>query len=583
MRRQQILTLVLLALIPAPTGFSSSSSRSGDGGYAASRHSDALVRRPVALVSSVAGPWLYTANRRSGTVSAIDMQSLEVRRETKVAESLADLAEIPGLGLLALDDRASELVSLRYAGPELRVIQCLRFGPLPARLAVDREARRAFVSSSWGRRIYVIEWDEAKTLRLTRSIDLPFPPREMLPVESARRLVVADAFGSRLATLDVEHAQVDRVVEIPGHNIRGLTVQGERLLLTHQRMERTAAEREALVWGVFNTNAILSLDLKALLTPEGDVLGTRRVLDLGGQVIPSGDPDALLATEGGELVAALAGVGRIAIGQASSPRFDQVRVGRRPTALAAGAGGRLYVANTYSDSVSVVDVASRKSLAEISLGPPAELTEADRGEILFYDATLSLRSWMSCHSCHTEGHTSGILSDTQGDGSYGAPKRVPSLLGVGQSGPWAWTGQMASLSAQIEKSLRTTLHASPVTPEQVGVLEAYLRTLEPPQLPAAAEDAEAARRGEAAFHQRCAGCHTPSAYTSAGTYDVGLADEMGNRRFNPPSLRGVRHRSPLFHDGRARDLDDVLTRFRHPVGELPSSEVHDLIAFLKTI
>ena len=99
-------------------------------------------------------------------------------------------------------------------------------------------------------------------------------------------------------------------------------------------------------------------------------------------------------------------------------------------------------------------------LATISLGPRPEPTAADRGERLFYSAKLSHDGWMSCHSCHTDGHTNSLLSDTLGDGSYGAPKRVPSLLGVAATGPWTWTGSIARLEDQVRKSIATTMHGT---------------------------------------------------------------------------------------------------------------------------
>ena len=55
---------------------------------------------------------------------------------------------------------------------------------------------------------------------------------------------------------------------------------------------------------------------------------------------------------------------------------------------------------------------------------------------------------MSCHSCHPDGHTNGLLNDNLGDGNFGAPKRVLSLLGVGQTGPWAWNGGVADLGVR---------------------------------------------------------------------------------------------------------------------------------------
>ncbi len=89
---------------------------------------------------------------------------------------------------------------------------------------------------------------------------------------------------------------------------------------------------------------------------------------------------------------------------------------------------------------------------------------------------------MSCHSCHTDGHTNNLLSDTLGDGSYGAPKRVPSLLGVATTGPWTWTGSIARLEDQIRKSIVTTMHGTKPTDEQVADLAAYLNSLTPPCL-----------------------------------------------------------------------------------------------------
>ena len=65
---------------------------------------------------------------------------------------------------------------------------------------------------------------------------------------------------------------------------------------------------------------------------------------------------------------------------------------------------------------------------------------------------------------------------------------------------------------------------------------------------------------------------------------MGLSDEVGNREFNPPSLRGVSRRDALLHDGRAHSLEEVFQKERHPRGlVLKSQEIADLVAFLKTL
>jgi cytochrome c peroxidase len=195
---------------------------------------------------------------------------------------------------------------------------------------------------------------------------------------------------------------------------------------------------------------------------------------------------------------------------------------------------------------------------------------------------------MSCNSCHSDGHSPDQLSDTLGDSSFGAPKRIPALGGVAQTGPWGWNGSMHDLGEQVQKSVQTTMHAKAISPEQVRDLTEYLKTLNPPppaRPPTDARQQMAVDKGREIFkRQGCDRCHVPQTYTSPKTYDVGLKDEMGNHRFNPPSLRGVGQRAALFHDGRASSLNEVFQIHRHPGNkELPTDEVSDLVAYLRTL
>jgi len=52
---------------------------------------------------------------------------------------------------------------------------------------------------------------------------------------------------------------------------------------------------------------------------------------------------------------------------------------------------------------------------------------------------------MSRHSCYTDGHANGAVVDTLGDGDFGAPKRVPSLLGVRHRSSFLHDGRARSL------------------------------------------------------------------------------------------------------------------------------------------
>jgi cytochrome c peroxidase len=248
-----------------------------------------------------------------------------------------------------------------------------------------------------------------------------------------------------------------------------------------------------------------------------------------------------------------------------------------------------YIANTFDDSISVLDLAQRSITSTILLGPQPELSLAQRGELLFYDARLSHDGWMSCHSCHTDGHANGQKNDNFSDRSFGAAKRVLSLLGVKETLPLAWSGKVETLEQQIHNSVQSTMQRDdPLQPEQVAALAAYLKTLELP-LPLdellGTRDAAAVERGRLVFQRHdCARCHEPPTYTSPRSYDVGLSDSQGLKEFNPPSLRGLSHRPSLLHDGRAATLEDVFLEHGHPRNSpYERGEVRDLIAFLKSL
>ena len=58
----------------------------------------------------------------------------------------------------------------------------------------------------------------------------------------------------------------------------------------------------------------------------------------------------------------------------------------------------------------------------------------------------------------------------------------------------------------------------------------------------------------------------------------------GNREFNPPSLRGLSHRGPFFHDNSAAALEDVFAKQGHPSAATYSAdELKDLLAFLLSL
>ena len=60
----------------------------------------------------------------------------------------------------------------------------------------------------------------------------------------------------------------------------------------------------------------------------------------------------------------------------------------------------------------------------------------------------------------------GRLNDNLTDGSFGTPKRVLSLLGVKDTGPWAWNGHMKDLETQVRTSLKSTMQGPTPTADR---------------------------------------------------------------------------------------------------------------------
>ncbi|WP_406698718.1 cytochrome c peroxidase [Singulisphaera sp. Ch08] len=554
------------------------------------------VRQPAGLSLSPDGSRLFVANRRSGSLSIIATKSSRVVAESQVGRGLADVTALPDGNLLAVDREGHALLLLEVSGDTIRVVVRQAVAPDPVGLVVAPDGGSCVVASLESRRLTFFELpgregNGDRRILGERTLNLPFSPRNMVLVNAGSRLIVADAFGGKLAVVDRERGTLDSVRNLPAHNIRGfaLTTDGRSLLVAHQRLNRQArTDFEDVFWGRFVTSHVRYLSLDAVLSNGSDeeLLRGSDLMNLGEPYSGAGDPASLVCGPSGSVVVALGGVGEIAVERSRLGQFRKYGVGGRPSALAlTPEGNAVYVADANSDQVVMVEVLTGKTIKTIGLGPRPDPTPVEKGERLFHDATLSLHGWMSCHSCHTDGHSNGQLGDTLGDGAYGAPKRVPSLRGAHLTGPWTWTGSIDRLEDQIQKSVQRTMRGPVLTGDQVEALTAYLSSLPPPRAIVPADQKETIERGRGLFRaQGCAKCHTPPTYTSKSMYDVGLEDEAGNRKFNPPSLLGVSHREPLLHDGRAKSLENVFLQHKHPQEtELTPEEVSDLTAFLKTL
>jgi len=558
------------------------------------------LRRPVALV--LAGKHLLVANHQSGTISIIDPSAGAVRGESKIAQTLSDLVLLPdGQSLLAVSDSQGQLIGLKCEGASIAPTFRFDVGSSPVSVMASRDGATCSIAQKWAHWLTFVELPSKQTSQpqILCRLDLPFAPGKQWLSPDGKILIVAGAFGGDLAIVEFLARKLLSVRRVEGHEIGGMATMpdGKSILFSHLLMDpNVSTEHEHIFWGQVMGNVLRGVTLDELLKPpvptQSAPVHHWALYVIGEANQGAGDMGSLAYFPDGRLIVALSGVNQVAIRRSETDGFFRVDVGADPTAIALAPNGRTaYVANTMDDSISVVDVKRLEVKKTISLGPSPALTEAQRGEVLFHDAHLSLDGWYSCSSCHVDGHTCGLLNDNHTDGSFGTPKRVLSLLGAADTGPWAWNGSSSTLEKQVRLSMISTMDGKPAeaTPATVNAIAAYLRTLQPaPGLDVArgTVNTSAVERGRHLFESLdCVHCHRAPTYTSSKTFDVGLHDEAGVTNFNPPSLRGVSQLPSFFHDNRATSLRDVLVKFKHPDGQthLTDQELNDLLAFLRSI
>ena len=188
---------------------------------------------------------------------------------------------------------------------------------------------------------------------------------------------------------------------------------------------------------------------------------------------------------------------------------------------------------------------------------------------------------MACASCHPEGRQDG-LSWRLG----GAILQTPMLAGrVASTEPYKWSGQDVSLNASFKHTIER-LGGSSLTRRQREDLAAYVRWLPSATRPTVA-DASRVHRGRAIFDKTlgCTDCHDGDAMADGNQYPF---DAWGLEETDTPSLVGLAHTAPYYHDGSAVDLWALVTdkgsvHEMADFSELTDESARDLVAYLETL
>jgi YVTN family beta-propeller protein len=256
-------------------------------------------------------------------------------------------------------------------------------------------------------------------------------------------------------------------------------------------------------------------------------------------------------------------------------------------------GNAAYVANYFSDTLSVIDLKTpHDEIESIPLGPKVEMSAARKGEFYLHDATICLEGWQSCSSCHPgDARADGLNWDLPNDG-LGNPKNTKSLLLAHKTPPAMSLGVRTNAEAAVRAGIRYILFT--VQPEEVpAAIDEYLKSLKPVPSPYLVHGrlSKAAKRGKKLFSQAgCADCHVPGLYTDLHPHDVGTraAYDLPTDKFYTPTLIEVWRTAPYLHNGSAATMRDVVTTHnphdQHgETSSLSRQEIDDLCAYVLSL
>src|SRR5688572_16417711 len=138
-------------------------------------------------------------------------------------------------------------------------------------------------------------------------------------------------------------------------------------------------------------------------------------------------------------------------------------------------------------------------------------------------------------------------------------------------------------------------HSPDMVTSKLPALRAYQHSLMAPKAPASVKvDSAGASRGKAVFDKNCASCHVGGNGTDNDSGKVHQPAETGmdgaytlrtkNKGYRTTPLRGLWQHPPYFHDGSAKELDDVVDHYNKVRKlELTSAQQGDLVEYLKTL
>ncbi|MFI5357782.1 MAG: beta-propeller fold lactonase family protein [Opitutales bacterium] len=616
MRRQALIGTALVVALAA---------------LAADRPTPARYPSPVELVLSPDGARLFALCEGTDEVVACDARSGAILRRVRVGRVPKGLSLSADARRLYVANSWSDSVS-EIDTTTLEVVRTLAAGFEPNAAVADRAGRFLYIANRIGGDISVVDLASGtETKRLAAGRGAAYlalspdgsclysthiypepgkfrtPPESEITVIDTARQVVADRYRLHNAA-GVFH------VALSADGRLGMAAQ-----LRPKNLIPLAHVEHGWVFG--NSVSLFGEDVGEVVQIPLDELDRYFTPPFGIVVAPDKSA-AYVSTTGSDSVTVIDLPKLLAFVRAATPEerrtmandlsasanyvAARIPVGAGPKGLAlAPDGKRLYVANRMDDNISVVDTASRQSVATFSLGAPA-LTQERRGERLFFSARFAFQGHFGCANCHLEATFDGLQWDLEPDG-FGKDIVDNRLLeDVADTAPFKWNGANPNLETECGPRTEKFFYRSESYDGwQLIDLVAYIKSipLRPNRFrPPNGELSASQERGKAFFERtrtkkgtpippsnQCPVCHSGPHYTNQQLTDVGSGKPTDRSPLiDVPQLTNVVLTAPYLHDGSARTLEEIWTVFNpkdtHGVtNDLAKDELNDLIEYLKTL
>ncbi|MFM9925761.1 Ig-like domain-containing protein [Variovorax sp. H27-G14] len=574
---------------------------------------------------------VYSVNPDSGTVAAIDAQTLAKRWETRVGDEPKTLAVGPDGRIWVTVQGEDKLVALNAADGTVSASVPLAYGSGPYGVAFTPDRTRGLLTLE--SKSVLMSFDPG-TGATTGAVSLDGNLRG-IAVNSNSQVAYVTRFkskmtGGQLHKVNLQSMSAMSTIALPvdtttvdtESRARGVANYLSQVVISPDGTRAVLpSKKDNIVRGKFRDGNNLEHDktVRSILS-QVDLQAAAEVFAEQIDFDDRAPARAALFTPAGDylFVAQMEG-NRVAIVDPYSRTVrGEINASSAPHGLYLDATRkRLFVNNFLARSVSVHDVAlvlTSESAAPTFLQNVSTVAQepmaaaALRGKQVFYNASdrrMSKDNYISCASCHADASDDGMVWDftQRGEGL----RRTITLMGrrgMGH-GNLHWTANFNELQ-DFENDIRNEFGGTgfltnadfAATSDPLGApkagksaqlddLAAYLTSLNKyMRSPARAADGSLsvdAARGQALFASaQCVTCHTGATFRDGMRHDVGtvqlssgkgINQPLAGVGFDTPTLLGSWNTAAFFHNGQAATLQDVLASGHGNASSLPAADV----------